>query len=117
MWFWRKYSGRVYGLELKGDPEMPPTRWWNAWFLRLCVWKEATILEVPDGVDAYRVGFIPQGGQAEYHRKIRDAPRFAVKHGREDCRFFAVMLDGTELPLKISCRTRIELLSNSVPEV
>ena len=117
MWFWKPYSGRVYGLELKGDPSMPRTKWWNAWLLREVFWNEVTVLEVPDGVDEYRVGFIPGNGLAEYQTRILRTPRFAVRHGREDCKFFAVMLDGTELPLKISCRTTLADLSNSVPEV
>ncbi|HVM90356.1 MAG TPA: hypothetical protein VMU11_00470 [Verrucomicrobiae bacterium] len=114
---WRTYSGRVDGLPLKGDPEMPPTTWWNAWFLRAFVWKQATILMVPPEVKEYRVGFIPGNGIAEYNTNIIRAPRFAVKHGREDCRFFAVMLDGTELPLKIACRMEVLFLPNSVPEL
>jgi len=112
MWFWRKYSGRVYGLELKGDPKVPPTTWWNALFVRL-YWDVVTVLEVPDDVQEYRVGYIPFTGEAMHLTTVLSARRFAVRHGREDCRFFAVMLDGTELPLKIACRTTIDKLSTS----
>ena len=113
MWFWRTYSGRVDGLLLKGDPKVPATTWWNQLFVRL-YWNEVTILEVPDDIKDYRVGYIPQFGPTKYLTTVLHAPRFAVRHGREDCKFFAVMLDGTELPLKLACRTKIADLSNSV---
>jgi len=115
---WKKYTRLVMSLvELKGDPSMPRTTRWNAWFLRAFVWREVTILEVPSGTGAYHVGFIPLNGVAEYNTRILREPRFAVKHGHEDCRFFAVTLKGDELPLKIACRMKIDFLSNRVPEV
>src|SRR5512147_3006079 len=113
MWFWRTYSGRVDGLLLLGDPKMPPTTWWNALFVRL-YWDQVSILEVPDDIRDYRVGYIPQFGPTKYLTTVQHAPRFAVRHGREDCRFFAVMLDGTELPLRFAARMSIDQLPNSV---
>jgi len=116
MWLWRRYSGRVDGLLLKGDPKVPPTTWWNALFVRL-YWNEVTILEVPDDIRDYRVGYIPFAGPTKYLTTVLHSPRFAVRHGRENCKFFAIMLDGTELPLKLATRTTVDELPNSVPLV
>ena len=115
--FWKRYAGRIERpIELEGDPKVPATTWWNRFFVRL-YWDECTVLEVPEGEDAYRVGFIPESGPAMYLTRIIRTRRFSVRHGREDCRFFAVKLDGTELPLKVAFRTNLAGIPNSVTEV
>lgn len=106
MWKWKQYSGRVYGLELKGDPTIPATTWWNMLILRWLFWSDVTVLEIPQDVTFYRVGYIAQDREPMYFTTLLAGERFAVRHGREDCRFFAVMEDGTELPLKIIQRLK-----------
>jgi hypothetical protein len=114
---WKSYTGRIEGIILQGDPKVPPTRWWNHLWLVLFVWNEVTILEVPPDAPPYRVGYAPYAGGQMYQTRLLHKPRFAVRHGHENCRFFAVTADGTELPLKIATRTTIEALPNSVPLV
>lgn len=111
---WRKYPGHVAGLLLMGDKNVPPTRWWNQLWLRSRVWKTVSVLSVPIDVKEYRVGYIPESGVAMYNTKVLTSPWFAVRHGHEDCRFFAVALDGTELPIDVSGRTTRALLNPTI---
>ncbi len=114
---WSTYQGRVEGILLRGDSKVPPTTWWNHLYLLHFVWKEVTILKVPDEVTFYRVGYIPFRGKPKCSSTIMNAPRFAVRHGHEDCAFFTVLEDGTEIPLVISTRTTIDELPTNVPLV
>lgn len=97
---WHAFSGEVQGLAVRGDEKVPATTWWNKPLLVLFVWKTVQVFEVPAGEGPYRVGFIPLSGKAE----VRDEPvtgrRFAVRIGREDCRFFALDDHGSEIDLK-----------------
>lgn len=112
--FWKAYQGTVSGRLLKGDQSVPPTKWWNHLWLRFTKWKEATMLSVPSEITAYRVGFIAFNGETKLRTGIIRTPAFAVRHGHEDCRFFAVDLEGTELPLTIVRRLHVELLPEGV---
>ena len=105
-----KYSGRVDGLLLAGDKNVPPTKWWNHAWLRFRVWKMVSVLCVPIGVQAYRVGYIQESGEPMYGKRVLTVPWFAVRHRYEDRKFFAVDLEGTELPLEVSRRTTIDKL-------
>lgn len=107
---WREYPGRVEGLLLAGDKNVPPTKWWNHLWLIHRVWKTVSVLVVPVEVKAYRVGYIPESGVAMFSTKVLNVPWFAVRHGYEDCRFFAVDLEGTELPIDVSRRTTVAKL-------
>lgn len=107
---WQTYLGRVEGLLLGGDKNVPPTKWWNHIWLILHVWKTVSVLAVPIEVKAFRVGYIPESGVAKYNTKVLTVPWFAVRHGHEDCRFFAIDLKGTELPLEVSRRTTVDRL-------
>lgn len=112
--FWRTYKGTATGLLLKGDGTVPHTTWWNHLWLRATRWKEVTILSVPHEIVAYRVGYRAVNGHSMIRTRIMRAPAFAVRHGREDCHFFAVDLQGTELPLIIVRRLNIELIPERV---
>lgn len=114
---WKRYAGRVIGIHLAGDPNVPPTRWWNHWFLVHFVWKQVSILEVPEEVDVYRIGFIDTFGGTMYNTRPMFKRRFAVRHGHEPCSFFAVTKDGTEIPLTLVKRLTIETMPLDVPLV
>jgi hypothetical protein len=88
----------VEGIRLEGDPTVPVTTWFNHLYLLLFRWKEVTILEVPPGVKSYRVGYIDEFGGAKYNTSLLASRRFAVRHGREACRFFAILPDGDRAP-------------------
>jgi hypothetical protein len=114
---WKKYSGRITGIRLTGDSKVPRTRWWNHLYLLLFVWDEITVLQVPDGAMPYRVGYVDGFGDAKCNTRLYLTRRFAVRHGRESCLFFAVMPDGTEIPLTVIKRATIETLPPDVPLV
>jgi hypothetical protein len=114
---WMKYSVRVEGIRLAGDPEVPPTTWWNHLFLLLFVWNRVSVLQVPFGVEEYRVGYIDHRGRVMYNTTHITSRFFAVRHGYEPCRFFAITNDGTELPLTLQARTTLEELLPGIPLV
>ncbi|KAA0205545.1 hypothetical protein EDM68_05390 [Candidatus Uhrbacteria bacterium] len=114
---WKHYTGRVTGMRLDGDPKVPATRWWNHLYLLLFVWREITILEVPEGAAPFRVGYKDDFGRAKCRTRPVYSRRFAVSHGHEPCTFFAVLYDGTEVPLRIVERTSIDRKPELVPLV
>lgn len=114
---WLRYKGHVEGILLKGDPKVPKTTWWNRLYLILCVWDEGSVLQVPSGVDEYRVGYIDCFGRVMYETTRLTIHHFAVRHGRESCRFFAILEDGTEIPLRFTARVKLENLPHGIPLV
>ncbi len=114
---WKSYPGRVEGIHLEGDPKVRALRWWNMLFLRRYYWKTVTILHIPPVEGPYRVGFIDAFGNSKYDTTLRTSSQFAVRHGRGYCRFFAILQDGTELPLVIVARIKLEDLPHEVPLV
>jgi hypothetical protein len=70
------------------------------------MWKEWSVLEVSEGVGAYRVGYVPFQGPARLREEPITTQRFAVRHGRENCTFFVLACDGDrEIPFKVVTRT------------
>jgi hypothetical protein len=114
------WANRFQGIMLKGDPKVPSTRWWNHLYLLLRAWKEVTILEVDDqlGVKRFIVGFKPVEGPTKQRQPHMTSKRFAVRHGREDCIFYAYAIGAgfncTEIPLSIIERTTIDKLPKDV---
>jgi hypothetical protein len=95
------------GVLLSGDPTVMPTRWWNEWLIPL-FWKQVTVLELPLAAAqrGYHLGFIPTGTDG-IPRATRDVLRhrqIRVRHGREDCVFFATSR-GEAIPLALEIRT------------
>lgn len=112
---WRVYDGKVEGIRLEGDPKVPATRWWNHLYLLFFVWKEITILTAPRGAAPFRVGYIDAFGGKKCRAHPVYSREFAVRHGRESCTFFAVLHDGTEVPLGIVERTTLDKKPPNVP--
>lgn len=111
---WQEFSGKVTGTMITGDRDVPATYWWNVPLLILFFWRTVQVFEVPSGVTKYQVGFIPFEGQPKLREKPVTTPEFAVRIGREDCRFFALDMRGVELPLIPFKRTRKSELSPSI---
>jgi len=97
---WKVFEGKVQGLNVAGDPAMPATKWWNKWFLLLFVWKKQSVLRVRVN-QAYRLGFIPRKGKPRILTNKLAYSELKVRNGREDCIFFAVGVDGKEVPLEL----------------
>jgi hypothetical protein len=115
MWFWRKYSGRIeHAIPIPGDPKAYKFWWMPTIIARELFWDEVTLFDVPSGVEAYQVGFIPTDGKPRYLTTVLRCPRFAMRHGPSSVRVFAVKPDGTELVLKDSPGGSIERLSSRV---
>lgn len=97
----RRFSHLYKGHHIEGDLQMPPTLWWNRWFLRRFWWKKLVIFAVPEGSE-YTVScrnFLGELYQLEW--RPRDDPRFAVFVGRENCTFIALDKKGREIPLDV----------------
>ena len=105
---WIKYEGGAQGVQCKGDKTVSPTRWWNHTYYVLFGWKVVTVFEVPVeyAERGYRVGYRPETGAAMLEDQVLFTPSFRVKHGHEDCTFFAISgVDGkTEVPIKATVR-------------
>lgn len=94
----------VVGTLVAGDPEAPPTRWWNHWYLLFRGWKTIVTFGVNvESVDnwPYRVGYKDFNGNVMLCDHEHSAPRFTALIGREGCRFFALNEDGHEVPLRL----------------
>ncbi len=90
----------IKGVLIEGDLTMPRSTRWNVWYLDHFVWDKTVTLEVPKGVKSYRVGFVTEWGHAFLSDKWGSEPRYQMKVGREDVRFFALDPNGKELKLK-----------------
>lgn len=111
---WKRFTGRVDGIEVKGEPGMPASSWWKIPFLILFYWDTVQVFEMTASVGRYRVGFVPFDGPTRLRSKPVLTRQFAARIGREDCRFFAVDNDGTELPLKAVRRMKKRDLPDSI---
>lgn len=108
---WKRYEkGTAQGTHVQGDASTPPTRWWNHWYLALWGWKIVTVFEVSadDAAQGYQVGYLPFDGDPKVEGKLNHSRRFRMKNGHEDCTFFAVTIDGQEVPLTVIARTDIQ---------
>lgn len=107
---WNAYEGNVKGVRIEGDASAPPTRWYNHAFLALWGWKKVAVLRVADETRArsgYRVGYKPFEGPSRVNDEVFRDPAFRMKVGREDPIFFAVGLDGIEIPLEVLAVTDV----------
>ncbi len=104
---WTEYLGKVTGVRVEGDKTVSPTRWWNHLWLVLVGWKVVTVFEVSaeDAEQGYRIGYIAFDGKTMVESTVHHDRRFRMKNGHEDCSFFAVTINGREVPLTIITRT------------
>jgi len=106
--FWEIFKGAIKGTLVKGDKDVPPTGG-SLQHLRLLlfVWKTVAVFRVSesDAEKGYRIGFIPQSGQAMVNKKLRHKSHFRVRVGHEDCTFFVVNSMGKELPMEMIARS------------
>lgn len=108
MFGWNKFTGQVEGVQVHGDKDVKPTRWWRHLFLALWGWKTIVVLEVDDphaAADGYRIGYVPFRGPAKLKDRVLVDRCFRMKVGREDCTFFAVNRFGKEVALRVIART------------
>lgn len=109
-WERRRDLDSVRGLQVEGDPGVPPTPsnplklFWHIHF----VWRTVTVLgavEMPLG--GFFLGF--KNFRGETYRRVGPVSGvtrwFAVRIGREACTFFAVDRFGREIPLQVVART------------
>ncbi|MBU1032435.1 MAG: hypothetical protein ABH820_02750 [Patescibacteria group bacterium] len=107
---WKKFNANeIVGVEIKGDSFAPPTRWWNHFFLALWGWTTVAVFQVIRPIhtlNGYRIGYKPFKGPARVMSKaLKDDPMFRMKIGHEDCIFFAIDLNGEEVPIELVKRT------------
>ena len=107
---WHPYHGGARGTKVPGDPTVPATRWWNAWFLRRFRWKKVVVFapQAPPHT-AYRIGFRDAWGNAFVLDRMATDAQFAMRLGHEECTFFALSRHGeTEIPLRGVAVTRLD---------
>lgn len=102
---WVSFTGQASGTLIKGVQDSSPTKnkLQNLW-LKFFGWKQGAYFQVaPEQAEAgYYVGYIPQlcvTATSVSLRKCHER-KFMLKIGREDCRFFAVDLQGKEIPVR-----------------
>lgn len=117
---WKRSDGgkSCNGRTVEGDTTVPPTRWWNHWWLVWRGWSTVAVFEVKTD-KAFRVGYrdawatayintdllnVPVTGARPLGRTTR-WPHFNLLVGFEDCTFFAVDEDGNEVPITLIKRT------------
>lgn len=108
MFGWKNFTGRVEGVQVHGDKEVKPTRWWRHLFLALWGWKTVAVFEVEDphaAADGYRIGYLPFRGPAKLQERVLVDRCFKMKVGHEDCTFFALNRSGKEIALRVIART------------
>ncbi len=119
MFGWTKVKAQAkIGTLAHGDPAMPPTRWWNHLFLRLFQWRQVTVFEfAPDSASkwfptmGYMVGYKLNDREDMWGmlcNTILHDTCFRVRNGYENCVFFAIDLDGREMPLRIVKQTTLD---------
>lgn len=107
---------KVGGILLKGDTTVPPTRWWNHLFLLWWYWKQVSVIEIVGKYNApYSIGYIPFTGKAMIWSEEFRGRCFAVRHGHEDCRFFALDRHGFPAELRPIQRTMLNELDDDIP--
>ena len=98
---WTKYDTRIHsvtGVEVQGDRNVPPTRWWNHLWLLWFGWKTVVLFEVPQAIAeaGYQIGYWPSAGQPRINTTIYHHRFFQMRIGYENCRFFC-MSGGKEI--------------------
>lgn len=100
-------DGTIIGVMTKGDPKATPMTWLNQFFVKFR-WNKVAILEIDpepvaeqvgDGKLEWRIGFKPMHGNAKLKVQVLTKQRIRVRIGPESCHFFAIGLDGKEIPL------------------
>lgn len=90
------------GAHVEGDKNVPATKWWNHLWLVLAGWKTMVVFQVMDEAKAeagYRVGYKDKFGRCKVCHVVSNSRKFKMLIGHEGCTFFAVDLDGNELPI------------------
>ncbi|MFA5129638.1 MAG: hypothetical protein WC477_01815 [Patescibacteria group bacterium] len=115
---WKKMkSETIQGVPIQGDPNVPRTRWWNAWILRQFFWKKIVIFQIRERnfSGEYHVGF-RVGKRMEYRIKPLTSRLFGMRLGRENVTIFALRsFDGQpreEVMISISSFYRKRLFRN-----
>ena len=105
---WKEFKGSVKGVKVDGDSTMPATKWYNWAFLAWFRWNKVAVLRVPESAkDGFRVGYVPVMGKAMFDTNIKTGSTFSMKEGREPCTFFALDLNGNEIPIELVIETRV----------
>ena len=76
----------IAGLFVEGDPNVPPTRWWNHLYLLFWGWETVVVFQVDrskDGSLPYRVGFRDSWGKTMLYAIPRYYPCFVARIGHE----------------------------------
>ncbi|MBI2038240.1 MAG: hypothetical protein HYT15_04970 [Candidatus Magasanikbacteria bacterium] len=97
---WKKVDRVDKGITITGNHGVPPTRWWNHWWLALFGWKTIVTFSLPDEVatSGYRVGFTTKDGKSWCKRTIAHDKFFSMKIGYEDCKFWVKAARNPEQP-------------------
>lgn len=126
---WLPYTlkNEVVGINITGDNTVPKTKWWNAFFLRLFIWREVSILEpynptledqgvrswrstAKDAIGYYYVGYTDNTtGKTYLYQTVIAADSFvAVLRAHENRTYFALSMDDErrEIPLRFSRRIK-----------
>lgn len=100
---WQIFKGSVVGTRVEGDLAAPPTRWWNHLYLLLYGWNKVAVLrlvKLKAAYGVYYIGYVALRGSARI-TKVYAGSHVRMRIGREPCRFFALELDGKEIPLDL----------------
>ncbi len=117
---WQKFNPTTppKGVIVKGDPDAPPTRWYNHLWLVLFGWKTQALFVVHTDDKPFRIGFRNHKGDQYLNstvfsgRRLHEVtflpdgtpkfhwPAFRAKIGHEACTFFAIGLDGKEIKIE-----------------
>lgn len=111
IWKRRHDLDHVQGVQLEGDPFVPPTPsnpFMLFWYIHF-VWRTVVVFQYDKSPNqGFRIGFrnsrgetYVRGGGILYER------RFAVRIGCEPCTFFALDALGSEIPLRKIAATLI----------
>lgn len=109
MFSWKRYEQHINSnltVFSRGDRSVPPTRWWNHWYLLLTkAWKRAIVIEVepnhgnPHAI--FAIGYDPVKGAAMCRPLNRMTTKVAFRVGFEPCCFFALDSEGKQIPLRV----------------
>ena len=103
---WKRYEGGACtGILVKGDPSVPPTRWWNHLYLLWFGWKQVAVFWAPARAMtyfSYRIGYRTCTGEAFIRVKPIQDNCFRMLVGHEDVTFFAVDRSYQEVPIGLA---------------
>lgn len=96
---WKKFDSLGWRcIEVKGDKNAPPTRWWNHWWLAWRGWRKVQVFGVSEEAAraGYRVGYRLANGKSYLCPDRLYYVGFRARIRRESREFFALIGDGKE---------------------